>query len=99
MLPKKTRYAIKALMVLYPTFESKRPMRISDIAENEHIPKKFLEAILLDMRKIGIVNSKMGAQGGYYLSKHNEKLYPLVLMELIHSLSNYKQACKLHDEQ
>lgn len=75
MLPKKTRYAIKALMVLYPTFESKRPMRISDIAENEKIPKKFLEAILLDMRKIGIVNSKMGAHGGYYLSKHPDEIY------------------------
>jgi Rrf2 family protein len=75
MLPKKTRYAIKALMVLYPTFESKRPMRISDIAENEKIPKKFLEAILLDLRKLGIVNSKMGAHGGYYLSKHPDDIY------------------------
>ncbi len=75
MLPKKTRYAVKALMLLHSTFESKKPMRISDIAENEQIPKKFLEAILLDMRKIGIVNSKMGAHGGYYLSKHPNEIY------------------------
>ena len=59
MLPKKTKYAIKALFALAKTFEQKQPQRIADIAENENIPKKFLEAILLDMRKIGIVNSKM----------------------------------------
>ena len=75
MLPKKTKYAIKALFALAKTFEQKQPQRIADIAENENIPKKFLEAILLDMRKIGIVNSKMGAHGGYYLSKHPEEIY------------------------
>ena len=75
MLPKKTKYAIKALMALAKTYEQKQPQRIADIAENEKIPKKFLEAILLDMRKIGIVNSKMGAHGGYYLSKHPDEIY------------------------
>jgi Rrf2 family protein len=75
MLPKKTKYAIKALMALAKTYEQKLPQRIADIAENENIPKKFLEAILLDMRKIGIVNSKMGANGGYYLSKHPDEIF------------------------
>ncbi|MBK8052351.1 MAG: Rrf2 family transcriptional regulator [Saprospiraceae bacterium] len=107
MLPKKTRYAIKALMVLYPTFESKRPMRISDIAENEHIPKKFLEAILLDMRKIGIVNSKMGAHGGYYLSKHPDEIFlsqvirftggPIALVPCV-SLNFYEKCEECADE-
>ena len=75
MLPKKTKYAIKALMALAKTYEQKQPQRIADIAENEKIPKKFLEAILLDLRKIGMVNSKMGAHGGYYLSKHPDDIY------------------------
>ena len=75
MLPKKTKYAIKALMALAKTYEQKQPQRIADIAENEKIPKKFLEAILLDLRKIGMVNSKMGAHGGYYLSKHPDEIY------------------------
>lgn len=75
MLPKKTKYAIKALMALAKTYEQKQPQRIADIAENEKIPKKFLEAILLDLRKLGIVNSKMGAHGGYYLSKHPDDIY------------------------
>ncbi len=75
MLPKKTKYAIKALMALAKTYGQKKPQRIADIAENENIPKKFLEAILLDLRKLGMVNSKMGAHGGYYLSKHPEEIY------------------------
>lgn len=75
MLPKKTKYAIKALMALAKTYEQKQPHRIADIAENENIPKKFLEAILLDLRKLGIVNSKMGAHGGYYLAKHPDEIY------------------------
>jgi Rrf2 family protein len=75
MLPKKTKYAIKALMALAGTYEQKHPQRIADIAENENIPKKFLEAILLDLRKFGMVNSKMGAHGGYYLSKHPDEIY------------------------
>ena len=75
MLPKKTKYAIKALMALARTYEQKHPQRIADIAENENIPKKFLEAILLDLRKFGMVNSKMGAHGGYYLSKHPDEIY------------------------
>lgn len=75
MLPKKTKYAIKALMALAKTFDNHQPLRIADIAEDETIPKKFLEAILLDLRRLGIVNSKMGAKGGYYLVKHPEEVY------------------------
>ncbi|MBK8516972.1 MAG: Rrf2 family transcriptional regulator [Saprospiraceae bacterium] len=107
MLPKKTRYAVKALMVLYKTFESKQPIRISDIAENENIPKKFLEAILLDLRKIGIVNSKMGAHGGYYLSKHPDEIFlsqiirftggPIALVPCV-SLNFYERCEECTDE-
>jgi len=75
MLPKKTKYAIKALIALAYNFDNNEPQRIADIAEAENIPKKFLETILLDLRKLGIVNSKMGAHGGYYLSKNPEEIY------------------------
>jgi len=42
---------------------------ITEISEAEHIPKKFLEAILLDLRKAGYLGSKKGKGGGYYLIK------------------------------
>ncbi len=66
MLSKKTKYAIHALLKL--AREKKRgPILISEISESENIPKKFLEAILLELRKAGILGSKMGKGGGYYL--------------------------------
>jgi Rrf2 family protein len=74
MLPKKTKYAIKALLRLAKEYKDQKPMGISKIAEGEKIPRKFLEAILLELRRQGIVGSRMGATGGYYLSKHPEEI-------------------------
>ena len=68
MLSKKTKYAINALVHLAKE-PPKQPVLISDISEKQHIPKKFLEAILLDMKNAGLVNSKKGKGGGYYLLK------------------------------
>lgn len=69
MLSKKTKYAINALVYLAKK-PAREPVLISEIAEQEHIPKKFLETILLDLRNAGILNSKKGKGGGYYLIKH-----------------------------
>lgn len=59
MLSKKTKYAIKALVVLGKNMDQP-PMQISKIAEIERIPKKFLEQILLDLRNAGFLYSKKG---------------------------------------
>jgi Rrf2 family protein len=68
MLSKKTRYSFLALVHLAKEYQN-GPVLISTIAESEKIPKKFLEAILLELRRNGIVNSKKGKGGGYYLIK------------------------------
>lgn len=68
MLTKKAKYAFKALLVLARN-EENRPMLISDIAAREQLPKKFLEAILLELKRSGFLGSKKGAGGGYYLLK------------------------------
>lgn len=47
---------------------------ISDISRDEHIPKKFLEAILLDLRRAGYLGSKKGKGGGYYLKEPAENI-------------------------
>ncbi|MFM7023754.1 MAG: RrF2 family transcriptional regulator [Flavobacteriales bacterium] len=69
MLTKKSKYAIKALVALARHYKEEGPLRIAEIAENEKIPGKFLEAILLELRKHGILGSKKGVNGGYYLMK------------------------------
>ncbi|RYU96614.1 RrF2 family transcriptional regulator [Emticicia agri] len=67
MISKKAKYALKALKLLSERFESKQPVLIAEIAEKENIPKKFLEAILLELRNNGILHSQKGKGGGYQL--------------------------------
>lgn len=66
MLSKKAQYAIKALGYLVSNPKD-RPILISDIATAKNIPLKFLENILLELRKAGILTSKKGKGGGYLL--------------------------------
>lgn len=82
MLSKKTKYAIKALIVLAKNY-GKEPMQIVRIAAEEQIPKKFLEQILLEMRNAGILYSKKGAGGGYSLNKDPEDIRLSQVMRLI----------------
>ncbi|WP_299055086.1 Rrf2 family transcriptional regulator [uncultured Polaribacter sp.] len=66
MLSKKTKYGIKALTFLAKQ-EDKTPVAIATISKSENISLKFLESILLTLRKNGILGSKKGKGGGYYL--------------------------------
>ena len=68
MLSKKCKYAIHALVYLAERYQQ-GPVHIQEIAEKQHIPKKFLEAILLELRNAKVLNSKKGKGGGYYLYK------------------------------
>jgi Rrf2 family protein len=68
ILSKKTRYAIVALTRLARDY-GKGPVQIRDIAEEEKIPQRFLESILLELRKLGILGSKLGKEGGYFMVK------------------------------
>lgn len=74
MLSKKAKYGLKATFYLAKNY-GKGPVLISDLAEEENIPKKFLELILLDLKRHGILSSKMGKGGGYSLSKPPDKIY------------------------
>lgn len=71
MLSKKSKYAINALVYLarQARLDTERKVQVAEIAEAQNIPKKFLEAILLDLKHNGIVGSKMGRGGGYYLRR------------------------------
>jgi Rrf2 family protein len=68
MLTKKGKYGLKALVHL-AQLEPGKTAFISEIAEKNNISKKFLDAILLELRKGGILRSKKGPGGGYALSK------------------------------
>lgn len=68
MLSKKTQYAFHALTYLAEN-HSKGPILISEISQERQISLKFLENILLELKKAGVLGSKKGKGGGYYLIK------------------------------
>jgi len=82
MLSKKTQYAFKALTYMA---EQKQvgPFLIADIAEKKKIPLKFLESILLELKKAGILNSKKGKGGGYYFNTDPSSVNLATVMRLI----------------
>jgi Rrf2 family protein len=67
-ISKRTQYGLKAMLALGRKYRE-GPVLIGTMAREESIPIKFLEAILLDMKGRGLLDSKMGRKGGYFLSR------------------------------
>lgn len=75
MLSQKTRYALKALVLLSESEKQDRgPVLISDLAKKGKMPQKFLEAILLELKNHGILRSKKGKGGGYSLARTADEI-------------------------
>ncbi|WP_137135440.1 Rrf2 family transcriptional regulator [Rhizobium sp. FKY42] len=68
MISQKAKYALRALTALAQA-DGQRPLLISEIAVQQAIPKKFLEQILLELKRSGIVESRRGKLGGYLLQR------------------------------
>jgi Rrf2 family protein len=73
MISQKAKYALRALSALARA-EAGEPLQISDIADRQNIPKKFLEQILLDLKRNGMVASRRGKQGGYLLLRPADEI-------------------------
>jgi Rrf2 family protein len=80
-LSKKTQYSLRALYALTRRY-GQGPTLIQDLSEEESIPKKFLEQILLALKGFGLVHSKKGKGGGYSLAQppRSVMLGPIVRM-------------------
>jgi Rrf2 family protein len=73
ILSKKTRYAMLALTKLAKEYGN-GAILISEIAKSENLPQRFLENILQELKKLGIVGSRLGKSGGYYLIHPPEEI-------------------------
>jgi Rrf2 family protein len=82
IISRKSKYAIKALQYLSRQ-EQGQPVLISEIAEKQAIPHKFLELILLELKKQELVTSRKGKGGGYTLAKQAEQLTLAELLRVI----------------
>ena len=82
MLSKKTKYGLKALTFLARQ-ENFSPVQIGVISQHENISQKFLESILLTLRKNGFLGSKKGKGGGYYLLKDPKDIKMSAVMRIL----------------
>ena len=106
MLSKKSQYAFKALIYLSEQ-SGKGPVLISEISKKKNIPLKFLENILLELRKAGVLESKKGKGGGYYFAVDPRKVSLAKIMRLIDGpiallpcvSLNFYEKCKDCDEK
>ncbi|AZB11338.1 Rrf2 family transcriptional regulator [Chryseobacterium sp. G0162] len=73
MMSKRCKYALKAMVRLARNY-NQGYLSTSIIAQDENIPKKFLEQILLELKRTKLVNSKQGKVGGYYLLKSPDEV-------------------------
>ena len=112
MLSKKSQYAFKALAYLTEKYKE-GPVLIAEIARKKKIPVKFLETILLELKREEILDSKKGKGGGYFLKKNPAKVKMSTIIRLINgpiamlpcvSLYFYERCkncdekkCSLHD--
>ena len=107
MLSKKAKYGLKAMAILAKEYGN-GPLLIGEIAKRERIPSKFLELILLELKKKGFLQSKKGKGGGYYLSKLPETISvgaliraldgPLALLPCVSQMA-YERCAECPDEE
>ena len=107
MISKKCKYAIKALLYLADHQSEDRSIFSSEIAEQEKIPKKFLETILRELRNFKLLQSQRGKTGGYRLLKDPKDIFLAELIRLVDGpiamlpcvSLNYYASCEECDEK
>ena len=82
MLSNKAQYAFRALTYLVDKY-NQGPILISEIAKKKKIPLKFLETILLELKKADILDSKKGKGGGYFIKKHPSKTSVAAVVRIV----------------
>lgn len=73
MIAQKTRYALRSLLFLAEE-QGGGPTQLSRIAETQRVPPKYLELIMLDLKRAGLVKSNRGPKGGYVLARSPENI-------------------------
>lgn len=106
MLSQKTRYALRALLHLAES-EQGKSVQAAEIARLQQVPRKYLELILLDLKKAGFIASRRGPGGGYVLARPSAEISfadvlrategPIALVPCA-SLNFYARCGDCHDE-
>lgn len=70
----KAEYALRAMLELAVQNDQRQPVRTADIARQQRIPEKFLELILVELRRAGLVKSQRGPVGGHRLARTPDEI-------------------------
>lgn len=106
MLSHRAKYALRALLLLAQE-PPEHPLLIADIAKRQKLPKKFLELILLDLKRGGFVRSVRGRHGGYLLARPADTIFFGQIIRLMDgplaaipcaSLTAYRRCADCQDE-
>lgn len=96
-LSARVEYAILALMEMANRYATKEPLKVNEITARQPIPDRYLEQILTDLRRDGIVQSQRGAKGGYSLAREP---WQITLLEIAASVEGDRrpEAAAHHQE-
>lgn len=83
MLSKKTKYGIKALSYIARQQSGSDLVQIGEIAKSENISQKYLESIMLTLKKAGFLSSRKGKGGGYYLRRDANDIKMVEVMRVL----------------
>jgi Rrf2 family protein len=106
MLSKKCQYALHA-MVYIAEYDPSKVVTIQEIAATKNIPRKFLEIILSELKQGGLIGSRKGKTGGYFLQRNASEISILEIVRLIDgavamlpcvSLNFYESCGRCEDE-
>jgi len=79
----KNEYALLALIELAVHYQRGEPLQIRHISSQQQIPDRYLEQLLANLRRCGIVRSQRGAKGGYILSRAPWQISLLEIMDCL----------------
>jgi Rrf2 family protein len=86
----RTEYALRALMEIVR--QDNNPISAREICERQHLPKKYIERLLGNMKNAGLVDSLSGAKGGYILAKPSSEITILQVMKAVEDRS-WEMSC------
>lgn len=89
-LSSKSEYALLALLELAAEYKEGEPLQIRQIAAKQNIPERYLEQLLANLRRGGLVRSLRGAKGGYVLAREPWKITLLEVVNCIEGLDAQK---------
>jgi Rrf2 family protein len=88
-LSSKCEYCLAALIELADLYRSGQPLQIRQIAKRQHIPERYLEQLLLRLKRGGFVKSQRGMHGGYSLAREPQSI---TLLEIIHCIDGQENS-------